>query len=118
MKVKTIDYVQGETHILAIPDHYVAIARHLAMDTALAQTIDGRKVVKAGTMYPANDATAIGVIMHDYDVTDGEVNAAIIIHGFVRKDRLNAPTDAALKDVGRQISVLDASGPIAEPVIP
>lgn len=110
MKTKYIDYNTGSGHILAMPDHYVAIARLLPKDDELAETVEGRKIVKAGTMYPANDATAWGVIMHDYDVTDGDVNAAVIIHGFLRKDRLNEPTDAAIDAIGRQISVLDADG--------
>ena len=53
-------------------------------DDAAATTVDGRKVIKAGTIYPTNDASAKGVVWADYDVTDGDVTGALIIHGFVK----------------------------------
>jgi hypothetical protein len=38
----------------------------------------------------ANNATAEGVILNDYDVTDGDQMAAVVIHGFVLKAKLPA----------------------------
>ena len=94
IKMKQIEYASSK-QILAIPDHYVAIARKLEKDSALAVAQEGRKVVKAGTLYPANDATAIGVILNDYDVTDGDQMAAVVIHGFVLEAKLPAaPAEA------------------------
>lgn len=94
IKMKKVDYASS-TNILAMPDHYVAIARKLEKDSALATTVEGRKIVKAGTLFPANDDTAIGVILNDYDVTDGDQMAAVIIHGFVLEAKLPAaPADS------------------------
>ena len=87
IKMKTVEYASTK-NILAIPDHYVAIARKLEKDSALAVTEEGKKIVKAGTIFPANDATAIGVVLNDYDVTDGDQQAAIVIHGFVLEAKL------------------------------
>lgn len=87
--MKKVDYASTK-NILAMPDHYVAIARKLEKDSALAVTEEGRKIVKAGTIFPANDATAIGVILNDYDVTDGDQQAAVVIHGFVLEAKLPA----------------------------
>lgn len=92
IKMKQIEYASAK-QILAIPDHYVAIARKLEKDSALAVTEEGRKIVKAGTLYPANDATAIGVVLNDYDVTDGDQQGAVLIHGFVLEEKL--PTKPA-----------------------
>lgn len=92
--MKTVDYASAK-QILAMPDHYVAIAKKLEKDSALAVTEEGRKIVKAGTIYPANNATAEGVILNDYDVTDGDQMAAVVIHGFVLKAKLPAaPAEA------------------------
>lgn len=87
--MKTVEYA-SEKQILATPDHYVAIARKLEKDSALAVTVEGRKIVKAGTIFPANDATAIGVILNDHDVTDGDKMAAVVIHGFIQESKLPA----------------------------
>lgn len=93
MKMKKVDYASAK-QILAIPDHYVAIARKIEKDSALAVEEEGRKIVKAGTIFPANDATAIGVVLNDYDVTDGDQMAAIVRHGFVLVSKLpQAPAD-------------------------
>lgn len=99
VKIKTQEYGQGR-HILAIPDHYVSIAIKIPQATQAGGIVvsqNGRLVVKAGTVYPANDATAQGLIFQDYDVTDGDVTAALLIHGFVRGDRLPAAINANAK---------------------
>ena len=86
--------------ILAFPDHYVAVGQVLEKDSALAVTEGNRKVVKAGTIFPANDATAIGIILNDADVTNGDVNAALVIHGFVKTSALpEAPDELALPNL-------------------
>lgn len=97
VKFKTQDYGQTQ-HILAIPDHYVSIAIKIPQATQAGGIVvseNGRLIVKAGTVYPANDATAQGLIFQQYDVTDGDVTAALMIHGFVREDRLPAAITSA-----------------------
>ena len=64
---------------------------------AAATTVDGKKIIKAGTIYPANDATAVGVVWADYDVTNGDVTGALIIHGFVKKAALPAAPNDTVK---------------------
>jgi hypothetical protein len=67
---------------------------------------DGRKIVKAGT--PLNgDLTArgtafvaakdtlnpaVGVLLHDVDVTDGDANGTLLIWGFVNLNRMDSTT--------------------------
>lgn len=92
---KSQNYVTGK-QILVFPDHYVSVAQTFTKGDAAATTVDGRKIIKAGTIYPANDASAKGVVWADYDVTDGDVTGALIIHGFVKTAALPAtPADAA-----------------------
>lgn len=89
--------------ILATPDHYVAIDVFIEQGASQAVEVDGRQVVQAGTIWPANDGTAQGVILHDYDVTDGDANGALILHGFIATTKIpEVPDDtakAALKDI-------------------
>lgn len=100
VKMKSVT-ATNRKEILAIPDHYVALAFKHAQATSssagLAELVGGRYIVKAGTIYPANDKTAIGVVLNDYDVTDGDAQMAVAIHGFVRADRLPAdPEEEAI----------------------
>ena len=84
------------TDILQYPDHFVCMPQFFAKDSELAVTIDGRKIIKAGTIYPANDETAKGIVFGDLDVTDGDQNGALLIHGFVNTAKLpQAPLNGA-----------------------
>ena len=64
----------------------------------------GKKIVKAGTIYPANDATAAGILFDDVNVTEGDHAGSIVVAGRIFKNCLpKVPSDTALP-------VLTASG--------
>ena len=73
-------------------DHFTT--QTCTVTTALGASVDGRTIVKAGTVFPANNATAVGLIVHDVDVTDGAAPAAYIDHGIVYSNRLPVAVDA------------------------
>lgn len=57
---------------------------------------DGTKYVPCGAIYPANDATAIGIVYEDIDVTSGDMAGSVVTEGIVYKDKLpTAPASAA-----------------------
>lgn len=74
--------------------------------TVASVTVDGRKVVKAGTplsgdlaargttFKAAADTTApaVGVLLHDVDITDNHANGTLLIWGFVNLGRLDSAT--------------------------
>lgn len=78
--------------------------------TMASVTVDGRKVVKAGTplsgdltargtaFKAAADSTApaVGVLLHDVDITDNNANGTLLIWGFVNLDRLDSATAALI----------------------
>lgn len=80
MKFKTTNVV-GTKEILA-NDHYVAIPYDCS---AIEANEDG--IIPAGTIVPANDATAIGVLLWDVK-KEGNPNGTIVIHGFIKKSKL------------------------------
>ena len=98
-----------EKQILAFPDHYVTLPGRIAIadlkSSAKADTdFDGAKTLKKGTVVkmdgdgnvtiPSEAADGNGIVFNtikldDYDEdTDPIVNVAVLVHGFVRKDRL------------------------------
>lgn len=56
---------------------------------------DGSKYVKMGTVWPANDASAEGVVYEDVDVTTGDMPGSVVTRGEVYEDRLVALAEAA-----------------------
>lgn len=99
------DYKTGKG-VLVFPDHYVSVAHTFKKDDSAAVTEDGRKIIKAGTIYPSNDANAIGVVWADYDVTNGDRTGALIIHGFVKTKALPAIPSSAAKGALKMIQFL------------
>lgn len=85
MKFTTRSATQG-VNILA-NDHYVAIPYDCS-----ALTANENGVIPAGTIVPANDATAIGVLLNDVVKAD-DPNGAVVIHGFIKSSKL--PTTPA-----------------------
>ena len=75
--------------------------------SALGVTVGSRKIVKAGTpvtgdltnranALTAGTANAIGVVLHDVDVTEGDANASVLIWGFVNLDRVEEDVAAKI----------------------
>ena len=58
-------------------------------------TRNGRSVVPAGAVIPANGSTAKGILYEDIDVTDGDAMGSIVTRGVIYGDRLPAALDAA-----------------------
>ena len=54
---------------------------------------NGAKYVKAGTIYPANDATAVGIVSGDVDVTNGDAAGSVVLGGVVYESRLPEAVD-------------------------
>lgn len=85
MKFSTEKVVQG-VNILA-NDHYVAIPYDCSDVTAT------NGIIPAGTILPANDGTAKGVLLSDVD-KNKDPNGAIVIHGFIDTSKLpEAPSE-------------------------
>ena len=98
-----------EKEILAFPDHYVTLPGKIAIGALKAAArvdadFDNAKTLKKGTVVkmdgagnvtiPSEAADGNGIVFNtikldDYDEdTDPIVNVAVLVHGFVRKDRL------------------------------
>ena len=105
IEFKTQDYSTGK-QILVFPDHYVCVAHTFEKDDAAAATVEGRKIIKAGTIYPVNDATAIGIVFNDMDVTDGDATGALLIHGFVKTAALPAAPAAEAKTALKMVEFM------------
>ena len=68
-------------------DHFVGIPYMVSSENVEADS-EGKKIVKAGTILPANDSSAMGVLLTDVDVTDGTASGTMIIHGFINNNKL------------------------------
>ena len=76
--------------------HFISFTRQVS-DAGVTANEDGRKIVPAGSVYPANDATAEGILLNDVDVTHGPQPGAVLVEGYVIEARLPVAPDALAK---------------------
>lgn len=106
----------GNTNqILFAVEHQVSMG--VVVSKALGVAEGTKKVVKAGTPLTGNlDArttaftaatagssteasNAVGVLLHDVDVTTGDANGTLLLFGFVNTNRIDAKTKEKLTDI-------------------
>lgn len=58
---------------------------------------NGAKYVKMGTVYPANDSTAVGIVYEDVDVTSGDMPGSVVTRGTVYERRLPVEIKSAAR---------------------
>lgn len=96
-----------ENRMVLANDHYVAVPYDCTDLTALAT----EGVLAAGLVVPANDATAIGVLLNDVDLAENP-NGALVVHGFINGDKLPvAPSaEAVVALAGKGVYLLNRNG--------
>ncbi|WP_270745033.1 hypothetical protein [Lactococcus petauri] len=67
-------------------------------------------ILPAGSIYPANDATAEGITVNDVDVSKGEQPLGVIVDGHILIERLPVKPSEAAQTAMREIKFYDASG--------
>ncbi|MCP3741455.1 hypothetical protein [Rossellomorea sp. BNER] len=99
-------YVKNTVQVKQI--NFLASAKYVnftyqVSDSGVAANAEGRKIVPAGTVYPANDTTAIGILFNDIDVTEGPQPGAVMVEGYVLEERLpiapSVEAKTALKEI-------------------
>ena len=90
---------ESKGSILAHPTGYSAYPQTVASTDKAVATVGAAKVLLGGTVYPANDATAKGVVLQDYAFSDGDakVQAAILYIGDVKAGALKTPLTTEAK---------------------
>lgn len=98
--------------ILFDVEHQMSVPVMVNKSVASYVTENGRKIVKAGTPLTGNleargtaftaatttsgVSNAVGILLHDVDITEVNANATLLIWGFVNLDRIDSTTAALL----------------------
>ena len=105
-----IESAVNVNQILFCTDPQVSVGVVVDSTAGTEDEATGRTIEKAGTplngdltarntaFVKAADTTnpAVGVLLHDVDVTDGDANGALLIFGFVNLERIDTTTAALI----------------------
>ena len=105
-----IESAVNVNQILFCTDPQVSVGVVVDSTAGTEDEATGRTIVKAGTPLNGDLTTrniafvkaadtsnpAVGVLLHDVDVTDGDANGALLIFGFVNLERIDATTAALI----------------------
>ena len=83
----THDFTQGKT-ILKFFDYKGAAC--IVPESGVEADANGKKIVKAGTPFPANGSTCKGYLLDDVDVTYGDAPGTYIFEGSIDNKKLTA----------------------------
>ena len=86
--------------IILANDHFVGMPYDCSSILA-----DENGIIKAGTIIPANDGTAVGVLLTDV-VKDHNPNGTIVIHGFVDKSKLPVAPESTAETALKMITFI------------
>lgn len=91
----------------------------VVINTGVSANNEGKKIIKAGTPVAGNlqerntpftvaaDGTgAVGVILHDVDVTAGEANSQVVIFGFIDISKLESDVVTMAKAAADKLKMI------------
>lgn len=96
-----MSFIQSKTDARAyLPGYFLAheecTRKTKTIPASLGTAAGNTKFVKMGTIFPSNDANAIGIVYEDVDVTTGDMPGSVVTKGEVIESRLHtAPASAA-----------------------
>lgn len=105
----SIIMVETGTAIPNFLDSAVGLVAKTCQIPATMGVADGKyKTVFAGTPFPANDATAIGIVFQDVDVTDGDAVGTLMVAGRVITECVTVSQNAKSALIGKGIVFVNA----------
>ena len=109
-----MEYVLNRPNFLASEVGLRTITYTFSKSSSLAVEENGRKIIKGGTIYPSNDASAKGIVFHDVDVTDGDKSEALMVGGVYLADKLSAVVNSGALGVFQAQGLFAQESPVVE----
>lgn len=90
-----MNVIEGRSAINILESEIGLVTKTRQIPATLGVVDGAHKTVKAGTVFPADDGTAEGVVFTDTDVTRGDAEGSVIVAGRVLAARVTA-SEAAI----------------------
>lgn len=118
-----MSFVMNEKGTAYAPGHFLAHPEDVARETCTVKAnhanvktaANGGKYVPAGSVIPANDATAAGILYEDVDVSSGDMPGSIVTRGTVYEDKITPSVETAAKTALKGISFVTSTPAVTRP---
>lgn len=111
----TQGYMFPAGFFLADDENCVRHTMTIAANHAQKVTQNGRTIVPAGAVIPANGSTAKGILYENIDVTDGAAPGSVVVKGVIYGDKLPADLETDAASALADITVIEATPEITRP---
>lgn len=103
-----ISKVSATTRKTILVDEMNSTAFSCIVSNTGVTEVDGKKIIKAGTPVKGSlvardtafqvsaDENAVGIILHDVDVTKGNANSQVVVFGFIDISKLDSDVQAMI----------------------
>lgn len=82
------DFTQSKSILKYFP--YEGAACIVPQTMVTSADANGKKIVKAGTPFPSNDAKCLGYLLEDIDVTMGDAPGTYVYQGSIDNEKVTA----------------------------
>lgn len=89
-----MNVIEGRSAINILESEIGLVTKTRQIPESLGVVDGAHKTVKAGTVFPADNGTAEGIVFTDTDVTHGDAEGSVIVAGRVLAARVNASEPA------------------------
>lgn len=89
-----MNVIEGRSAINILESEIGLVTKTRQIPESLGVVDGAHKTVKAGTVFPADNGTAEGIVFTDTDVTNGDADGSVIVAGRVLAARVNASEGA------------------------
>lgn len=89
-----MNVIEGRSAINILESEIGLVTKTRQIPESLGVVDGAHKTVKAGTVFPADNGTAEGIVFTDTDVTHGDAEGSVIVAGRVLAARVDASEPA------------------------
>lgn len=97
MAFKVVKMLNSGVEVFAMTEGLATVSYNVERQSSLATLDNGRYIIKAGTPIPSNDASCVGLVFENWDVTDEGGPIPVAIGGYVKESALPVEIAAAAK---------------------
>lgn len=118
-----MSFIMAETGVIYAPGYFLVHPEDVTRETCTVKAThanvktaaNGGKYVPAGSVIPANGATAVGILYEDVDVSSGDMPGSIVTRGAVYEDKISPAVDTAAKTALKGITFVTSTPAVTRP---